>query len=187
PGEGYLAPPGDIRAFDTVTGKLLWVFHTIPRPGEFGYDTWPKDAYKYMGGVDVWGEFTIDVKRGIAYLATASAKYELYGGDRQGDNLYANCLIALDARTGKRLWHFQTVHHDLWDFDNVSAPQLTTIQHNGQRVDVVALAGKTGYLYVFNRVTGAPIWPIVETPVPTTSEVPGERPWPTQPIPSMPA
>jgi PQQ enzyme repeat len=113
--EGYLAPPGDIRAFDALTGKLVWVFHTIPRPGEYGYDSWPKDAYKYMGGVDVWGEFTVLAKRGIVYLHTASAKYELYGGDRPGDNLYADCLLALDARAGKRLWHFQTVHHDLWD------------------------------------------------------------------------
>ncbi len=100
-GEGYLAPPGDIRAFDVLTGKLVWVFHTIPRPGEFGYETWPKNAYKYMGGVDVWGEITVDEKRGIVYLPTASAKYELYGGDRPGDNLYADCLLALDARTGK--------------------------------------------------------------------------------------
>jgi quinoprotein glucose dehydrogenase len=113
-GEGYLAPPGDVRAFDAISGKLLWVFHTIPRPGEFGYDTWPRDAYKYMGGVDVWGEITVDEKRGIVYLPTASAKYELYGGDRKGDNLFADCLLALDARTGKYLWHYQTVHHDLW-------------------------------------------------------------------------
>ena len=118
-GEGYLAPPGDIRAFDVLTGKLVWVFHTIPRPGEYGYDTWPKDAYKYMGGVDVWGEITVDEKRGIVYLPTASAKYELYGGDRPGDNLYADCMLALDARTGKHLWHFQTVHHDLWDCDPI--------------------------------------------------------------------
>ena len=117
PGEGYLAPPGDLRAFDVRTGKLAWVFHTIPRQGELGYDTWPKDAYKYMGGVDVWGEITVDEKRGIAYFPTASAKYELYGGDRPGNNLFADCLLALDARTGKYLWHFQTVHHDIWDYD----------------------------------------------------------------------
>ena len=152
-GEGYLAPPGDIRAFDVLTGKLVWVFHTIPRPGEYGYDTWPKDAYKYMGGVDVWGEITVDEKRGIVYLATASAKYELYGGDRHGDNLYANCLLALDARTGKRLWHFQTVHHDLWDTDPAAAPQLVTVRHDGKTVDAVALASKNGFLYVFDRVT----------------------------------
>jgi quinoprotein glucose dehydrogenase len=183
-GEGYLAPPGDIRAFDVVTGKLVWVFHTIPRPGEFGYDTWPKDAYKYMGGVDVWGEFTIDTKRGIAYLATASAKYELYGGDRKGDNLYADCLLALDARTGKRLWHYQTVHHDLWDTDPAAAPQLVTVKHDGKTVDAVALASKSGFLFVFDRVSGKPLWPIEERPVPQ-SDVPGEVTSPTQPFPTV--
>jgi quinoprotein glucose dehydrogenase len=183
-GEGYLAPPGDIRAFDAVTGKLAWVFHTIPRPGEAGYDTWPKDAYKYMGGVDVWGEITVDVKRGIAYFPTASAKYELYGGDRPGDNLYADCLLALDARTGKYLWHFQTVHHDLWDCDPDSAPQLVTVKHDGKTVDAVALASKNGFLYVFDRVTGKPLWPIEERPVPK-SEVPGEYASPTQPFPTV--
>uniref|UniRef100_Q026Z1 Quinoprotein glucose dehydrogenase n=1 Tax=Solibacter usitatus (strain Ellin6076) TaxID=234267 RepID=Q026Z1_SOLUE len=183
-GEGYLAPPGDIRAFDVPTGKLVWVFHTIPRPGELGYDTWPKDAYTYMGGVDVWGEITVDAKRAVVYLATASAKYELYGGDRHGDNLFANCLIALDARTGKRLWHFQTVHHDLWDTDPAAAPQLATVRHEGKAVDVVALASKNGFLYVFERATGKPLWPIEERPVPK-SDVPGELASPTQPFPTM--
>ena len=183
-GEGYLAPPGDIRAFDAVTGKLEWVFHTVPRPGEFGYDTWPKDAYKYMGGVDVWGEITVDEKRGIVYLPTASAKYELYGGDRPGDNLYADCLLALDARTGKKLWHFQTVHHDLWDSDPAAAPQLATVRHEGKMVDVVALASKNGFLYVFDRVTGKPLWPIEERPVPQ-SAVPGEVTSKTQPFPTV--
>jgi quinoprotein glucose dehydrogenase len=183
-GEGYLAPPGDIRAFDVPTGKLVWVFHTIPRPGEFGYDTWPKDAYTYMGGVDVWGEITVDAKRAVVYLATASAKYELYGGDRHGDNLYANCLIALDARTGKHLWHFQTVHHDLWDTDPAAAPQLVTVRHEGKTVDAVALASKNGFLYVFDRVTGKPLWPIEERPVPK-SDVPGEMAAPTQPFPTV--
>jgi len=183
-GEGYLAPPGDIRAFDTVTGKLLWVFHTIPRPGEFGYDTWPKDAYKYMGGVDVWGEITIDEKRGIAYFPTASAKYELYGGDRKGDNLFADCLLALDARTGKYLWHYQTVHHDLWDYDPDAAPQLVTVKHEGKTVDAVALASKNNFLYVFDRTTGKPLWPIEERPVPA-SDVPGEVASKTQPFPTV--
>ncbi|MBV9746022.1 MAG: PQQ-binding-like beta-propeller repeat protein [Acidobacteriia bacterium] len=185
PGEGYLAPPGDIRAFDVRTGKLAWVFHTIPRPGELGYDTWPKDAYKYMGGVDVWGEITVDEKRGIAYFPVSDAKYELYGGDRPGNNLFADSLVALDARTGKYLWHFQTVHHDLWDYDPAAAPQLATVQHDGKMVDIVALATKTGFLYVFDRVTGKPLWPIEERPVPK-SEVPGEWTSPTQPFPTMP-
>jgi quinoprotein glucose dehydrogenase len=183
-GEGYLAPPGDIRAFDAVSGKLVWVFHTIPRPGEAGYDTWPKSAYEYMGGVDVWGEISVDTARGIAYMHTASAKYELYGGDRPGDNLYADCMLALDARTGKRLWHFQTVHHDLWDTDPASAPQLVTVKHDGKNVDVVALASKTGFLFVFDRVTGKPLWPIEERPVPK-SDVPGEAASPTQPFPTV--
>jgi len=183
-GEGYLAPPGDIRAFDVVTGKLLWVFHTIPRPGEPGYDTWPKDAYKYMGGVDVWGEITVDTKRGIAYFPVASAKYELYGGDRPGNNLYADCILALDARTGKQLWHFQTIHHDIWDYDPDSAPQLVTVKHDGKTVDAVALASKNGFLYVFDRVTGKPLWPIEERPVPA-GNVPGETYSPTQPFPTV--
>ncbi len=184
-GEGYLAPPGDIRAFDTVSGKLLWVFHTIPRPGEFGYDTWPKDAYKYMGGVDVWGEITVDENRGIAYFPVASAKYELYGGDRPGNNLYADCLLALDARTGKYLWHYQTVHHDVWDYDPNAAPQLVTVKHDGKTVDAVAFASKNGFLFVFDRVTGKPLWPIEERPVPA-SDVPGEVTSKTQPFPTAP-
>ncbi len=184
-GEGYLAPPGDIRAFDVVSGKLLWVFHTIPRPGEFGYDTWPKDAYKYMGGVDVWGEITVDEKRGIAYFPVASAKYELYGGDRPGNNLYADCLLALDARTGKYLWHYQTVHHDVWDYDPNAAPQLVTVKHDGKTVDAVAFASKNGFLFVFDRVTGKPLWPIEERPVPA-SDVPGEVTAKTQPFPTAP-
>ena len=184
-GEGYLAPPGDIRAFDVVSGKLLWVFHTIPRPGEFGYDTWPKDAYKYMGGVDVWGEITVDEKRGIAYFPVASAKYELYGGDRPGNNLYADCLLALDARTGKYLWHYQTVHHDVWDYDPNAAPQLVTVKHDGKTVDAVAFASKNGFLFVFDRVTGKPLWPIEERPVPA-SDVPGEVTSKTQPFPTAP-
>jgi quinoprotein glucose dehydrogenase len=185
PGEGYLAPPGDLRAFDVLTGKLVWVFHTIPHPGELGYDTWPKDAWKYMGGVDVWGEITIDEKRGIAYFPVSSAKYELYGGDRPGNNLFADSLLALDARTGKYLWHFQTVHHDIWDYDPAAAPQLATVKHDGKTVDVVALASKNGFLYVFDRVTGKPLWPIVERPVPKSS-VPGEWTSPTQPFPTAP-
>ncbi len=164
-GEQIMTPPGDIRAYDILSGKLLWQFHTIPRPGEFGYETNPKDGWKYMGGANNWGEMAIDEARGIVYIPTGSATADFWGADRHGQNLFANCILALDVRTGKRLWHFQTIHHDLWDLDNVSAPQLVTVRHNGQNVDVVAHAGKTGFLYVFNRVTGEPLWPIEERPV----------------------
>jgi glucose dehydrogenase len=182
----YASAPGDIRAFDVRTGALVWTFHTVPRPGEFGYDTWPEDAWKTVGGANNWGEQSIDEKRGIVYVPTSSAKYNFYGGNRKGANLFADCLIALDARTGKRLWHFQTVHHDIWDLDNNSAPQLTTIRRNGRSIDVVAMASKTGYLYVFDRVTGQPIWPIEERPVPQGTDVPREQLWPTQPFPTNP-
>ena len=184
--EEYGSAPGDVRAFDVRTGKLVWTFHTIPRPGEFGYDTWPKDAWKTVGGANNWGEQTIDEKRGIVYVPTASPKYNFYGGNRHGANLFGDSIVALDARTGKRLWHFQMVHHDIWDYDNNSAPQLTTIRQSGRAIDVVAVASKTGYLYVFDRVTGKPIWPIEERPVPQNTTVPGEELWPTQPFPTAP-
>ncbi len=185
PGEAYLAPPGDIRAYDVISGKLVWTFHTIPHPGEFGYDTWPKDAWKYSGGANTWGEITVDTKRGIAYFPTGSPTYDYYGADRIGSNLFANSLVALDARTGKRLWHFQLVHHDLWDYDTTAAPQLLTVTHQGKRIDVVAQSSKQGFLYVFDRVTGQPLWPIEERPV-AKSLMPGEQAWPTQPFPTMP-
>jgi quinoprotein glucose dehydrogenase len=184
-GELYGSPPGDIRAFDIITGKLVWTFHTIPHPGEFGSDTWPKDAWQWAGGANVWGEISIDEKRGIAYLPLGSPTHDSYGGDRKGANLFGNCLLALDARTGKRLWHFQVVHHDLWDYDLTTAPKLLTVRRNGKPVDVVAQPTKLGFLYVFDRVTGAPIWPIEERPVPK-SDVPGEETWPTQPYPINP-
>jgi quinoprotein glucose dehydrogenase len=179
-GEAYMSPPGDVRAYDILTGKLAWQFHTVPLPGEFGYDTWPKEAWRYIGGTNTWGELTVDAGRGIVYVPTGSPTYDYYGADRHGSNLFANCLLALDARTGKRLWHFQNVHHDLWDFDNNAAPQLTTITHNGRRRDVVAMAAKTGFLHVFDRDTGEPIWPVEERPVPK-GDMPGEQYWPTQP------
>jgi glucose dehydrogenase len=182
----YASAPGDIRAFAVRTGAKVWTFHTVPRPGEFGYDTWPADGWKTVGGANNWGEQSIDEKRGIVYVPTGSPKYNFYGGTRKGANLFGDCLIALDARTGKRLWHFQTVHHDIWDLDNNSAPQLTTIRRNGKAIDVVAMASKTGYLYVFERVTGQPIWPIEERPVPQGTIVPGEALWPTQPFPTAP-
>lgn len=184
PGEEYMVAPGFCRAYDVITGKLVWTFHTIPQPGEFGYDTWPKDAYKYVGGANVWGEISIDEKREIAYLPVGSPTYDYWGGDRLGSNLFGNCLVALDANSGKRIWHFQTVHHDLWDYDLSAAPQLITVKHAGKKTDAVALAGKTGFLYVFNRETGEPLWPIEERPVPA-SDVPGEQAWPTQPFPTV--
>jgi quinoprotein glucose dehydrogenase len=186
PGEAYFSAPGDLRAYNVITGKLAWQFHTVPHPGEYGYDTWPKDAWKYIGGANTWGEASIDSARGIAYFPTGSATFDFYGADRVGDDLFATSLIALDARTGRRLWHFQNVHHDLWDYDDVAAPMLTTIIKDGKKIDVVAMAGKTGYLYVFKRVTGQPIWPIPETPVPHMTSSPGEVPSPTQPIPTAP-
>ena len=182
----YGSAPGDIRAFDVRTGARIWTFHTVPRPGEFGYDTWPADAWKTVGGANNWAEQSIDETRGIIYVPTGSAKFNFYGGNRKGANLFGDSIIALDARTGKRLWHFQMVHHDIWDLDNNSAPQLTTIRHDGRQVDVVAVASKTGYLYVFDRVTGHPIWPIEERPVPQGTTVPGEALSPTQPFPTAP-
>jgi quinoprotein glucose dehydrogenase len=184
-GEMFNSPPGDIRAYDVITGKIAWTFHTIPRPGEFGYDTWPPEAYKYAGGANNWGEMTIDEQRGILYVPLGSPTYDLHGADRIGANLFGNCLVALNARTGKRLWHFQTVHHDLWDYDLTTAPKLLTVRHKGKKIDAVAQAGKAGFLFVFDRVTGQPLWPIEERAVPK-SEVPGEESWPTQPFPTRP-
>ena len=184
-GEGYMSPPGDIRAYDVVTGRLAWTFHTVPRPGEFGYDTWPKDAWKYIGGVNNWGEMTIDTRRGIVYIPLGSPTYDFYGVDRIGSNLFGTSIVALDARTGTRRWHFQFVHHDLWDLDPSAAPQLTTIRHNGGNRDVVVVGAKTTWLFVFDRVTGEPIWPIEERPVPK-SDMEGEQSWPTQPYPTNP-
>jgi quinoprotein glucose dehydrogenase len=183
--QGYGSAPGDIRAFDVRNGKLVWTFHTIPHPGEFGYDTWPKDAWKTVGGANVWGEFSLDEKRGIVYAPTASAKYNFYGADRKGANLFGDCLLALDARTGKRLWHFQMVHHDIWDYDDATAPKLLTVRHDGKTIDAVAQVSKQGFVWVFNRVTGEPLWPIEERPVPR-SDMPREETWPTQPFPLKP-
>ena len=191
--EGADAAPGDIRAFNVKTGKLAWTFHTIPYPGEFGYETFPKDAYKnnYTGAANNWAGMSIDRKRGIIYVPTGSAGYDFYGGNRKGKNLFANCLLALDARTGKRLWHFQTTHHDIWDRDLPAPPNLITITRKAsdgrnRKVDAVAQVTKQGYVFVFDRVTGKPIFPINEIQVPK-SMVQGELPWATQPIPSKPA
>ncbi len=184
-GEGYLSPPGHLRAYDVVTGSLVWTFHTIPQPGEFGYDTWPKDAHRYAGGANMWGELSIDARRGIAYFPLGSPTYDYYGADRIGANLFGNCLLALDARTGKRLWHYQTVHHDLWDYDLTAAPQLITVRRGGRAIDVVAIATKQGFMFVFDRVSGEPVFPIEERPVPK-SDMPGEQAWPTQPFSTLP-
>jgi glucose dehydrogenase len=184
-GVSYDSTPADIHAYDVVTGKLVWTFHVIPRPGEFGYDTWPPDAWKTVGGVHNWNEMTLDEKRGIAYIPLGTARYDFYGANRKGNDLFGNSLLALDARTGKRLWHFQLVHHDLWDYDIPVAPKLLTVKHNGKNVDAVAQATKFGFLFVFDRVTGEPLWPIEERPVPQ-SDVPGEWSSPTQPYPTKP-
>jgi glucose dehydrogenase len=185
-GAQYEANPADIQAYDVVTGKSLWVFHAIPHPGEFGYDTWPPEAYKKQGGVHNWSESTVDEQRGIAFINFGSPRFDFYGGDRKGDNLFGNSLVALDARTGRRLWHYQLVHHDLWDFDLPQAPKLLTIRQGGRNVDVVAQATKHGFLFVFERETGRPIWPIEERKVPQ-SDIPGEFSSPTQPFPTKPA
>ena len=184
-GSDYAYVPGDIHAYSVRTGKLLWQFHTVPRPGETGYETWPKDFWQRSGGGINWSELTIDEKRGIAYTPTGTGKWDYYGADRKGTNLFANSVVALDVRTGKRLWHFQTVHHDLWDYDLPAGPKLLTIRHNGRKVDVVIQPSKQGFLYVLDRVTGQPIWPMEERPVPK-SDVPGEESWPTQPFPTRP-
>ncbi|MGN6492270.1 MAG: outer membrane protein assembly factor BamB family protein [Agriterribacter sp.] len=178
--------PGDIRAFNINTGKLEWVFHVIPKPGEFGADTWNKDARMRNGGANCWAGMALDEKRGIVFVPTASPSFDFYGADRPGQNLFANCLLALDAKTGKRLWHFQTTHHDLWDRDNGSPPNLVTIQRNGKDIDAVALVTKMGYLFAFDRETGKSLYEVNEVPVDTVSSMPGEKPWPTQPIPENP-
>lgn len=183
--EGADAAPGYIQAFNVITGKIEWVFKTIPHPGEYGYDTWPKDAYKNIdvGAANNWAGMAVDHKRGILFVPTGSAGFDFYGGNRTGQNLFANCLLALDAKTGKRIWHFQFVHHDVWDRDIPAPPNLTTIVHKGQKVDVVAQVTKTGHVFVFERETGKPIYPINEIPAPQ-SEL--EETWPTQPIPELP-
>jgi len=185
-GAGYDATPADVQAYDVRTGKVAWVFHSIPHPGEFGYDTWPEGAFRTAGGVHNWSEFTIDEQRGIAFIPFGTARFDFYGGNRKGANLFANSLVALDARTGKRLWHYQLVHHDLWDYDLPQAPKLLTLRQNGRNVDVVAQATKFGFIYVFDRMSGKPIFPIEERAVPQ-SDVPGEFSWPTQPFPTKPA
>jgi quinoprotein glucose dehydrogenase len=183
--ELYGAEPGYQRAYNIRTGKLVWTFHTIPHPGEFGYDTWPKEAWKYAGGVNNWGGMSLDEKRGMVFLALGSPSYDFYGGDRKGQNLFGNSVVALDAQTGKYIWHYQTIHHDLWDYDLPAPPNLVSVVHDGKRIDAVAQTSKIGFLYLLNRETGEPLFPIEERPVPA-SDVPGEEAWPTQPFPLKP-
>ncbi|MEK7782081.1 MAG: PQQ-binding-like beta-propeller repeat protein [Verrucomicrobiota bacterium] len=178
--------PGHIRAFNIRTGKLAWIFHTIPQPGEVGYETWPPDAWKSSGGANCWAGMALDEKRGIVFVPTGSAAFDFWGGNRIGQNLFANCLLALDATTGKRLWHYQFVHHDLWDRDPPAPPNLLTVNRNGKSVDAVAQVTKSGHVFVFNRETGEPLFPIEERIVPQ-SDLQGESAWPTQPIPLKPA
>lgn len=180
------AAPGHIRAYDVRTGKRVWIFHTIPHPGEKGYDTWDdKDAWKKFGGANSWAGMSLDEQRGILYVPTGSVGGDFYGGIRKGKNLFGNSLIALDAATGKYIWHYQFVHHDLWDRDLAANPNLVTIRRNGKEIDAVAQITKHGYIFVFDRTNGQPVFPIKEVPVPP-SDLPGEVPWPTQPIPELP-
>jgi quinoprotein glucose dehydrogenase len=183
--EEYESGPGDIRAYNVRTGQLVWTFHTVPHPGEVGYDTWPKDAWRTVGGANAWSGLSVDVKRGIVFVPTASPKYNFYGANRTGANLFGDCLLALNARTGRLIWYFQMVHHDIWDYDNGTAPMLVTVRHEGKSVDAVAQVGKEGFVWVFNRETGEPLWPIEERPVPS-SPMAGEVTWPTQPFPLKP-
>ncbi len=184
-GAGYASTPGDVQAYDVVTGELKWVFHSIPHEGELGYDTWPKGATATAGGVHNWSELTVDEANGIVFVPFGTARYDFFGGNRAGNNLYANSLVAIDARTGRSIWHQQLVHHDLWDYDLPQAPKLLTIRDGNRSREVVAQATKHGFLFVFDRKSGEPVWPIEERRVPQ-SDVPGEHTSPTQPFPTKP-
>jgi quinoprotein glucose dehydrogenase len=183
-GPGPVAP-GDVRAFDVQTGRQVWRFHTVPRPGEFGNDTWEDGSWRDRGAANAWGGVSIDEARGRVFVGLGSAAFDFYGGDRPGQNLFANCVVCLDARTGQRVWHFQTLHHDLWDHDLPTYPNCVTVLRDGRKVDAVAQVTKTGYVFLFDRVTGKPLFEVEEQPAPTDG-VPGERPWPTQPVPVKP-
>jgi quinoprotein glucose dehydrogenase len=185
-GEDEGAAPGHVRAYDVRTGRVRWTFHTIPQQGESGSDTWPNDAWKTAGGANSWPGMSVDTRRGIVYVPTGSASPDFYGGNRKGANLYANTLLALDARTGRPIWHFQTVHHDLLDRDLPAAPNLLTVRHEGRTIDAIAQITKTGFVFLFERETGRPLFPVEERPVPAT-DLNGEASWPTQPVPAKPA
>ena len=181
----YTSAPADVHAYDVLTGKLKWVFHTVPEKGEPGYDTWPARDHDKFGGVHNWSEFTVDSNAGVAYIPTGTARYDFYGGNRPGMNLHANSINAIDIATGKLLWSYQVVHHDLWDFDIPQSPKLMTIHKDGKDIPVVIQGTKFGFIYVLDRRTGKPVWPVKEVPVPK-SDVPGEKAWPTQPRPTWP-
>ncbi|MFL2526055.1 MAG: pyrroloquinoline quinone-dependent dehydrogenase [Candidatus Azotimanducaceae bacterium] len=178
-------PPGHVRGFDVRSGKQLWIFHTIPQKGEFGVDTWEDDSWRYSGNTNVWTGISADTELGYIYLPTGTPTNDWYGGHRPGDNLFAESLVCLDAKTGERVWHFQMVHHGLWDYDLPAAPTLMDIKINNEAIPAVAQVSKQGFVYVFNRKTGEPVWPINETPVPQ-SNIPGEKSSPTQPVPTKP-
>ena len=177
--------PGHIRAWHALTGKLVWVFRTIPHPGEFGYDTWPADAWQRSGGANAWSGLTVDLQRGLVFCPTGSPSFDFWGGDRHGRNLFGNCLLALNARTGERVWHYQFVRHDLWDRDLPAPPNLVTLNRNGKKIDAVAQITKSGHVFVFDRESGLPLFPIEEMPAPA-SDLEGESAWPTQPLPLKP-
>jgi quinoprotein glucose dehydrogenase len=180
------AAPGHIRAFDIRSGEQQWIFHTIPKPGQYGYDSWEDPtAYQFIGGANNWTGMTVDEERGIVYVPTGSAAFDFYGGNRHGANLFANSVLALDARTGKRIWHFQTVHHDMWDRDLPAPPNLVTIEKDGEKIDALAQITKSGHVYVFDRVTGEPLFPVEERAYPE-SDLIGEKAYPTQPLPLSP-
>jgi quinoprotein glucose dehydrogenase len=185
-GEGPApAAPGHVRAYDIRTGKLAWIFHTIPHPGEEGAETWPPDAWTYIGGANCWAGMSVDERRGIVFVPIGSAAFDFWGGNRIGKNLFANCLLALDAKTGRKLWHYQFVHHDMWDRDPPAPPNLLTVKRDGVSINAVAQATKSGHVFVFNRETGEPLFPIEERPVPA-SDLEGESAWSTQPLPLKP-
>ncbi len=184
-GEGYNSSPGHIRAYDVKTGKLAWVFHTIPQEGEFGYEDWDPQPGESFGGANAWGGLSLDEKRGWVFAATGSIAFDFFGGRRQGQNLFANCVLAINASTGERIWHYQVVRHDLWDWDLPCAPSLATIEVDGQAVEAVIQPTKMGYIFLLDRETGQPLYPVEEREVPP-SDIPGEIAWPTQPIPTFP-
>ena len=185
-GEGpSIAAPGDVRAFDIRSGKQLWRFHTVPRPGEYGNETWAGDSWKNRGGANAWGGASVDTNRGLVFVGLGSAAFDFYGGDRHGDNLFANCVVAIDAETGKRRWHFQTLRHDLWDHDLPVYPNCVSVVRDGKRIDAIAQVTKTGFVFLLDRETGTPLFPIDEVAMPS-SDVPGEKASLTQPIPRLP-